>query len=1098
MKPKKLCYLIIVIITSALFSSSIKAQEPSQKSILSEETFSGLKLRNIGPAFMSGRIADIAIHPEKPHCWYVAVGSGGVWKTENAGTTWTSLFDKQAVYSTGCITIDQLNPNVIWVGTGENVGGRHVSFGDGIYKSTDGGATWKNMGLKESQHISKIIIHPTNSNIIWTAVQGPLWSKGGERGLYKSTDSGNSWKKVLGDNEWTGVTDIIIDPRDPNRMYAATWQRHRNVASYLGGGPNTAIYRSEDGGENWTKLKNGLPKSNMGKIGLAISPQKPDVVYAAIELDRTKGGVFRSDNRGEKWTKMSNAVSGATGPHYYQELYASPHEFDKLYLMDVRAQVSSDGGKTFQRLKEEHKHSDNHSLAFSKTNSDYLLIGTDGGIYESFDGAKNWRFIDNLPITQYYKLALDDSTPFYNIYGGTQDNNTQGGPSRTDNVHGIRNADWYITLFADGHQPTTEPGNPNIIYCEWQEGNLTRIDKITGEILHIQPQPVPGEPTERFNWDAPILVSPHNPTRLYFASQRLWRSENRGDSWKPISKDLTKNENRIQLPIMGATQSWDNAWDFNAMSNYNTITSISESPVQEDLIYIGTDDGLLQITEDGGENWKKIELSSIPNIPSTVFINDIKADLHNANIVYIALDNHKFGDLCPYILKSTNRGETWDLISNTLPQKTIVWRLVQDHINPKLMFAGTEFGIYFTINGGDKWIKLNGNVPTISFRDLAIQRRENDLVGASFGRGFFILDDYSPLRNINEEMLKNESILFTPRPALWYIPKPVLGMDDKGSQGASHYVAPNPAFGANITYYLPKNIISLKEKRKLHEKELIKAKKQIVVPEWNNLEEEIRQEEPNVILTITDIKGNVVRRLEGKKTKGFHRIAWDLRYAASSAISFNSKKNNNDFRAPKGRLIVPGTYYARLSKEEDGKIIKLSEKVPIEVVKMRDGALPTDDISTISKFWKEATDMQGKVSAINIIMKNLDKKIKSLKKSINNSPTLPGTYEEELYVIREKHIKLDIKLNGSKARFAVGEKNKTLTINNRLMSILMGISQSTYGPTQTHRESLKYVKSELTILLKELLQLKNIDLPKIEKELLEAGAPWVEGMSVIK
>ena len=1086
----------MLFILSILFQISLPAHSQEHKSPINEDTFSGFKLRNIGPAFMSGRIADIAVHPNKPHCWYVAVGSGGVWKTENAGTTWTPLFDKQSVYSTGCITIDQENPNIIWVGTGENVGGRHVGFGDGIYRSNDGGETWKNVGLKESQHISKIIIHPNNSNIIWAAVQGPLWNKGGDRGLYKSIDNGKNWRNVLGDNEWTGVTDLVIDPRNPDRMYAATWQRHRNVASYMGGGPNTAIYRSEDGGENWSKLSNGLPKSNMGKIGLTISPQKPDIIYAAIELDRTKGGIFRSDNRGEKWVKMSDAVSGATGPHYYQELYASPHKFDQLYLMDVRIQISKDGGKTFTQLKEQHKHSDNHSIAFSKTNPDYLLIGTDGGIYESFDGAKNWRFIDNLPITQYYKLAVDDSKPFYNIYGGTQDNNTQGGPSRTDNVHGIRNADWYITLFADGHQPATEPGNPDIIYCEWQEGNLNRIDKSTGEIIHIQPQPRAGEPTERFNWDAPILVSPHSATRLYFASQRLWRSEDRGDSWLPISGDLTKNLNRIQLPIMGATQSWDNAWDFNAMSNYNTITSISESSVQEDLIYIGTDDGLIQMTEDGGKNWTKIEISSIPNVPATAFINDIKADLFDANTLYIALDNHKFGDLKPLILKSTNRGKSWILISSSLPQKTIVWRLVQDHVNPNLIFAGTEFGLYFTIDGGGKWIKLKGNVPTISFRDLAIQRRENDLIGASFGRGFFIFDDYTPLRNITEEQLKQEALLFTPRDAQWYIPRPVLAMGGKGSQGASHYIAPNPDFGANLTYYLANDINSLKKDRKRKEKELLKTQKNIKVANWQDVEDETLQEDPKIVLTISDDEGNAIRRLNGKTSKGFHRLAWDLRYAPTTAILRKESKVSDNFRTPKGRLVTPGTYYVGLSKEENGVISKLSEKLAFKVIKMRDGALSTDKIENISAFWEKASKIQGKLSAINLIMKNLGTKLKVLKKSINNSPTLPGLFDKRLHEIRKQYLTLDHKLNGPKAQREIGEKPKTPTINSRLMTVIVGISYSTYGPTKTHRQSLNHIESELKIIQNQITKLVNQDLPAFERQLLKAGAPWGEGMSI--
>ncbi|MCB0845728.1 MAG: glycosyl hydrolase, partial [Bacteroidetes bacterium] len=598
-------------------SIPLLAQEKGKDSSpMNERTFSGLKLRNIGPAFASGRIADIAIHPDNENVWYIATGSSGVWKTENAGVTWDPIFDNYDSYSTGCITIDPNNPNVLWLGTGENVGGRHVAFGDGVYRSMDGGKSWKNMGLKKSEHISKIVVHPENSDVIWVAAQGPLWSSGGERGLYKSTDGGKTWKQVLGNAEWTGVTDIVIDPRNPDWMYAATWDRHRTVAAYMGGGPGSGIHRSTDGGETWEKLTRGIPGSNLGKIGLAISPQKPDIIYAAIELDRKQGGIYVSTDRGSSWSKRSNTVSGGTGPHYYQELYASPHQFDKLFLMDVRIQVSEDGGKTFSELPERGKHSDNHAIAFKNSDPDYLMVGSDGGLYESYDNAATWRFFDNLPITQYYKVAVDNRKPFYHVFGGTQDNGSHGGPSQTDNEHGIRNADWYKTLGADGHQSATEPGNPNIMYAETQQGGLHRVDLTTGEQVYIQPQPRAGEEFERFNWDAPILVSPHSPSRLYFASSRVWKSEDRGDSWTPISGDLTKDQERMSLPIMGKVQSWDNPWDVNAMSNYNSITSLAESPKQEGLIYAGTDDGIIQVTEDGGKTWQKIEVRDRKKITS--------------------------------------------------------------------------------------------------------------------------------------------------------------------------------------------------------------------------------------------------------------------------------------------------------------------------------------------------------------------------------------------------------------------------------------------------------------------------------------------------
>ena len=595
----------LLSLLSLCFVITLSYAQDKNESLKSSSSLKAFKWRSIGPAFASGRIADIALHPTRPHTWYVAVGSGGVWKTTNAGTTWKSIFDGQSVYSTGCITIDPHNSHKIWLGTGENVGGRHVAWGDGIYVSEDEGQTWKNMGLKTSEHISEIIVHPTDPNTIWVAAQGPLWKSGGERGFYMSQDGGATWERTLGDDEWTGVTDIAVDPRDPDVIYAATWQRHRTVAAYMGGGPLSGIWKSTDGGHNWSELKTGLPSGNMGKIGLAISPQKPDIIYAAIELNRTKGGVYKSMNQGASWAKQSDAVSGATGPHYYQELYASPHEFDKLYLMDVRVQVSSDGGKNFQRMNERDKHSDNHAIVFRPDDPDYIMIGTDAGIYETFDNTANWRFIDNLPLTQYYKVAVDDQEPFYWVYGGTQDNGSHSGPSQTVETDGIRNAHWYKTLGADGHQTATEPGNPNIFYAETQQGGLHRIDRLTGEQILIQPQASPGEDYERFNWDAPIVVSPHNPARLYVASQRVWRSDNRGDSWTAISGDLTKDEERLSLPIMGRTQSWDSPWDVGAMSNYNSITSLSESPLMEGLVYAGTDDGIIQVTEDGGATWRK-------------------------------------------------------------------------------------------------------------------------------------------------------------------------------------------------------------------------------------------------------------------------------------------------------------------------------------------------------------------------------------------------------------------------------------------------------------------------------------------------------------
>ncbi|WP_395377189.1 hypothetical protein [Marinicella sp. W31] len=1065
------------------------AQKNKEEGIFSDKTFSGIKFRSIGPSFMSGRIADIAFHPQDPNVWYVGVGSGGVWKTVNAGTTWTPVFDNESVYSIGSILIDHNNPEIIWVGTGENVGGRHVSFGDGIYRSLDGGKSWQNMGLKKSQHISTMIMHPKDSNTLWVAVQGPLWSKGGERGLYKTTDAGKTWKNTLGDDAWVGVTDVVIDPRDPDVLYAATWQRHRNVAAYMGSGPGTGLHRSLDGGETWTELKDGLPTGDMGKIGLAISPMKPDVLYAAIELERRKGAVYKSENRGMSWTKQSDTVSGGTGPHYYQELYASPHQFDRLYLMDVRIQVSDDGGKKFRRMKEEFKHSDNHALVFRADDPDYLMAGTDGGIYESFDLGKTWRYIDNLPITQYYKVAVDDAEPFYHVYGGTQDNNTQGGPSRTDNLHGIRNADWEVTLFGDGHQPATEPGNPDIMYSQWQQGNLMRVDRTTGELVYIKPQPGAGENHERFNWDAPILVSPHKPSRLYFASHRVWRSEDRGDSWTAISGDLTRDQDRITLPIMGGTQSWDASWDMYAMSTYNTITSLAESPQQEGVIYAGTDDGLIQVTANGGENWKKIEAGSLPGVPKSAFVNDIKADLFDVNTAYVALDNHKFGDLQPYLLKTTNQGKTWKSITSNLPKNHLVWRIVQDHVNPDLLFVGTEFGVFFTVNGGGKWTKITGGVPTISFRDLAIQRRENDLIGATFGRGFYILDNYAMLRDVNASMLDQEAALFQPRNAWWYIQRGLLGFSKKGAQGASMYAADNPPFGAVFDYYLKDDIATIKSARQAAEKKAKKDKKALQFPGWDALEDERRQAKPKIVLTVKDNDGQVVRILHGPAKKGFHRVAWDLRFPDTSAIHSGNVNSDDD---AEGHLALPGTYTVTLSKQQDGQIVALSEPMSFEVKRMRSPALKGAEMVEVEAFWKELSEFQRSMTASNQVLNKSRESLKLMQAALARSTTAPNRLHNKLHDLQQDMHDFEQQLSGHKSKQAVGEKTKP-TISERFNVAYFGTSGSSYGPTPTHKQSLEIAKTEYAELKQKLRVLSEQRIPQLQQELLDAGAPWTTG-----
>ncbi|MEM9557151.1 MAG: glycosyl hydrolase [Acidobacteriota bacterium] len=1115
-----------LILGTGLATSALAADESADDDAkLSAATLAGLKLRSIGPALMSGRISDVVIDPHHPSTWYVAVGSGNVWKTDNAGTTWTPIFDDQGSYSIGCLALDPNDSNVVWVGTGENVGGRHVGYGDGVYKSVDGGASWQNVGLERSEHIGTILIDPTDSDTVYVAAQGPLWSEGGERGLYKTIDGGASWTRVLGAEThaehfgpWTGVNDVVMDPRDRKVLYATSHQRFRNVAALVNGGPESGIWKSTDGGETWRELTAGLPSADptaeVGRIGLAISPQRPDTVYATVELAAREGGFYRSTNAGGSWEKRSDYLSGGTGPHYYQEIFADPHHEGRIYQMDVWLHRSDDDGATFTSVDGEHKHGDNHAMAFHPTDPDYLLVGSDGGLYESFDQAKTWKFFANLPVTQFYKVAVDDSEPFYTVYGGTQDNNTQGGPSRTDNNAGIRNSDWFIVLFGDGHQPATEPGNPDIVYAEWQQGNLVRHDRTTGEIVYIKPQAAPDDPPERFNWDAPILVSPHAPTRLYFASQRVWRSDDRGDSWRAVSGDLTRNEDRLMLPMMGRVQSIDAVWDLWAMSTYNTLTSLSESPVVEGLLYAGSDDGLLHVSEDGGANWRRAAAWPAP-IPEHAFVNDVKADLFDADVVYVALDDHKSGDFSPMLLHSDDRGRSWRSIAGDpddggLPARHLVWRLVQDDVEPGLLFAGTEFGVFVSLTGGGSWIELQGGVPQIPFRDLAIQRRENDLVGATFGRGFYILDDYTPLRALAraereargeaddgggaEALLAGEAHLFDVDDAWWYLQRRPLG-GPKGTQGDGFYTAENPPFGAIFTYTLGESLESRRATRQSREKEQKKAGDDTPYPGWDAMREEKLEDAPAVVVTVRDAAGDVVRRVEGPTGAGLHRIAWDLRLPRTDAWTGPREGGDGFFSA--GRLAPPGTYTARLGLRRDGMLREVGEERSFEVVPLHDDTAPTRTATPTESavFAGRVAELSSSVSSARAVLDELDRRVSLARSAIADAGADPALYAQTV-ALADTLSSLRAALDGDPLRGSVGEP-ATPGVSDRLGFLTLGTGFSTYGPTAQQRQVLGWALDAMTEVHQGIEELVDGDLAALEQSLDAAGVPWTPGRGVI-
>jgi photosystem II stability/assembly factor-like uncharacterized protein len=1088
-RPTLALVLTFLLLAPAAAAAEAEKDEDEKPELLSAATFAGLELRGLGPAVTSGRISDVAIHPDEPDTWWVAVASGGVWKSENAGVTWKSVFDDAGSYSIGCLAIDPANPDVVWVGTGENNSQRSVSYGDGVYKTVDGGGSWTNMGLERSEHIGRIVVDPRDSDVVLVAAQGPLWSSGGDRGLYKTTDGGKVWRKVLEVSPDTGATDLVVDPRDPDRLYAASYQRRRHVWTLIDGGPEARIYKSEDGGESWRKLEKGLPSGDVGRIGLALPPGEPDTVYAVIEAADDAGGFFRSSDRGESWEKRSGYVSGS--PQYYQELIADPHDPRRVYSMDTYLMVTEDGGATFRPAGQDAMHVDYHALWIDPRDPDHLVTGNDGGLYETFDRGGAWRFVPNLPVTQFYKIAVDDAQPFYRVYGGTQDNFTLGGPAQTTSGSGITNADWFVTVGGDGFQPRVEPGNPDVVYSQSQYGNLVRFDRRNGEILDIQPQQAPGEPPLRWNWDSPLILSPHSPTRLYYGANRLFRSDDRGASWTAVSPDLTRQIDRNLLPVMGRLWSIDAVAKNASTSFYGNLVALSESPLVEGLLYAGSDDGLVQVSEDGGGSWRKIE--KFPGVPERSYVSRLEASRHDPDTVYAAFDNHKMGDFRPYVLASPDRGRSWRSIAGDLPERGTVYALAQDAVEPGLLFAGTEFGLYFTLDGGGNWLELEGGMPPIAVRDLAIQEREVDLVAGTFGRGFYVLDDYSPLRGLTRATLEEEAILFPVAEAVMYVPGySPLGLAGPGFQGASYYTAPNPPFGAVFTYYLKEGLETRKEARQRAEKEALEAKEEISIPAWEALREEAREKGPRVLLTVRDEAGQVVRRVTGPATAGFHRVAWDLRYPPAMPVDLAPGERGLFDDPPGGPPVAPGTYTVSLARVVDDQVTPLGEARSFTARPLGAATLPAADRAAMAAFQRRTAELQRAVTGAVRAADEAQVRIDHLRQAVLDTPGTDYALIAELSAVEERLKDLQVELEGD----PVVERYREPTppsIVGRMFRVVFGHWGSTSGPTETQRSSFQAASDAFAAVLGELRTLVETDLAGIEARLEASGAPWTPG-----
>ncbi|MBE0539483.1 MAG: glycosyl hydrolase [Ignavibacterium sp.] len=1078
---QKLFFIFIstFLITLITFTFGQNEQSDSLKNV----SLAGLSFRGIGPAVTGGRVVDIAVNPVNNSEYYVASGHGSLWKTTNSGVTFSPIFDANKSYAIGCVAIDPTNTNIVWVGTGENNNQNNVIFGDGIYKSEDGGKSWNNMGISASHQIGGIAIDPNNSNIVYAAAYGSSRISGGDRGIFKTTDGGKTWENVLKISEFTGCYQVQMDPRYSNILYAVAHQRMRNLYTGVYGGPESGIYRSLDYGLTWEKLKKGLPSEDVGRIGMAISSVNPDYLYAIIEATDKDKGVYKSTDRGASWTKQNSY--NATAPFYYHELYCDPVDLDRVYSNDTFLQFTIDGGKTWKNLGDDKKHVDNHALWIDPANNKHILAGCDGGLYETFDQAKNWNFKSNIPIAEIYKITTDNAEPFYNVYIGTQDNNSLGGPSRTISSAGILNQDWLFTNAGDGFETQVDWKNPDIIYSQSQFGGLVRFDKRSGENLFIQPQDF-ADTAYRFDWDAGFLLSKHNNKRLYLGGNKLLRSDDQGSTWKEISPDLTRGVPKEMQKLMGQSWSIDQLARKSSMAQ---IVTIAESPLDENILYAGSGDGLINVTTNGGTNWTKAIIDGLPEYSR---VHHIIASNFDKLVAYAACNNYFGGDYKPYIYKTTDGGKHWFSINNNLPENGSTFSIAEDHIDKNLLFLGTLFGVYFSNDGGKEWIPLKNGMPPACVMDLDIQRRENDLVVSTFGRGVYILDDYSPLRYLSTETLNKEAEIFPVKDALMFIPSNPLGFRGVAFMGASFYSAPNPEVGAVFTYYLKDEFKTLKELRRDEEKKKQKDKEEIKFPSYETLKAEQEEPEAYLLFTITDEAGNVIRKIKTEAVKGVNRLVWNFRYAPVSPVSLEPPDNSVPWvETDKGYMVVPGKYFVSLSKFQDGKFTELVNRKEFICKSLNNTTLPAEDKFSLDIFNKKVAELTRSITGADAFRNELVSKVSYLKKAILDGAEVPASTYNNIISIEADLRDLNVKLNGDQLRSRYEGASPT-SVKQRVELITGALWNTTAAPTNTFITSYEMAASKFDEILNYLRSIDN-SIKQVEAELEKSGAPYTPG-----
>jgi photosystem II stability/assembly factor-like uncharacterized protein len=1014
--------LIIVLLTALFLNIPSFAQVK-----ITSALFGALTARQIGPAPMSGRITAIDGVNKDPRIMYIGAAGGGVWKTINGGAVFKSVFDKYA-QSIGAITIDQKNPDVVWVGTGESNMRNSVTIGNGLYKTDDAGDNWKKVGLDNTQHIAKIIIDPSNSNVVYVAAPGPLWGNSEDRGLYKTTDGGTTWEKILYIDEKTGCADIVMDPQNPKILYAAMWQFRRKPWAFSSGGEGSGLYKSVDGGQSWDRIDQSFSEDGiLGRICLAISPSDPNKIYAIAESRNT--GLYESNDGGATWKRNSATGNVVARPFYFSVLAVDPTDAKRIYRPAFNLSISDDGGQSFRDASFEGGwvHADHHAIWINPNNPQNIYLGTDGGLYVSFDRGNNFIFFNNLPVSQFYHVSYDLKKPFYNVFGGLQDNGSWMGPSNSPG--GIKNSDWKSLGFGDGFHVIPDWSDENIIFWEWQGGNLTRFDKRTNESKDIKPQPLKGENKLRFNWNTPVHQSISNPGTIYVGSQFLHRSRNKGDTWDRISPDLSTNDPEKQKQDESGGLSVDNS----SAENHCTIFAICESPADANIIWVGTDDGNIQVTDNSGASWNNV-VKNIQGVPKNAWVSSIDASPFDRNTAFVTFDNHAMGDMNTYIYRTNDLGKTWQAIATTDIQG-YAHKVKQDLINPNLLFAGTTWGLFLSIDGGVTWAQYNANIPNAEVRDIAIHPETNDLIIATHGRGIMIIDDLTPMRNLTQELLNTDAALIPTRQN--YVSGGFLGGTFPDQAGT--YVGPNATEDAVIMYYLKDRVVT-----------------------------------GDVRIDIYDSSGKLMKSVPGTKRKGINRVTWDMRHKPPK-VAKGVRPDNSGFFAP---FVSEGTYTVKLITGD--KVIEsvLDLKVhPGMPHSKEDIAMQYE---TSMKLYKMEEDLAYLVENITKVQAETEKMIKDDKISNSTGKTLIDKLEE-----------LRVTLVATKEGRITGEEQ----LREKLGWLYVTITWYNGRPTDSQLDRIPGLASELEDAQKKAAEIFNNYLGKVNAELKSKGAGEIQLMT---